>query len=457
MTIQLIKKVGLFFALAVFAFNAQAERTVTYMHSDALGSVIAASDEDGEVLWRKQYQPFGTQVEGSDKTEDVSYTGKKFNQTTGLNYYGARHYDPFSGRFVSVDPVGALGATAGNTMMFNRYAYANNNPYKYVDPDGRSALAAFGGLIEETYNYTTGNGFDGENILGALADGYNGEGGGFGNALFEDVLSFVPLGSAVKAARLAKNSLGASKGAARLCFVEGTPVHTKDGIKPIEEIKVGDLVASKNDKTGEVEWKPVVELFRNKDKEVLNIGFVGAFGKLETLGVTTEHPFWVNGKGWTDAGDLAIGDEVSTLENGVVKVASIATDAKKHITYNFEVKDFHTYFVGESALWVHNVCFVSPLTERINAGVDIVNQLATVSFRKRRAKSLSIANIEALKGELRQQGVKSVVINSGQIVEPSGKLLKILQTKADNGGLFRGFRVFATGNSKNAFVLTGDL
>jgi hypothetical protein len=149
----------------------------------------------------------------------------------------------------------------------------------------------------------------------------------------------------------------ATKGANQLCFVEGTPVHTKDGLKPIEEIEVGDLVASKNDKTGEVEWKPVVELFRNKDKEVLNIGFAGPFGKLETLGVTAEHPFWVEGKGWTNAGDLAIDDEISTLENGAVKVASIASDAEKHTTYNFEVEDFHTYFVGESALWVHNVCW----------------------------------------------------------------------------------------------------
>ena len=165
-------------------------------------------------------------------------------------------------------------------------------------------------------------------------------------------ITVAPVGEALAASRLAV----AAKGAARLCFVEGTPVHTKDGVKPIEEIEIGDLVASKNDKTGKVEWKPVVELFRNNDKEVLNIGFAGSFGKLETLGVTAEHPFWVEGKGWTNAGDLAIDDEITTLDNGVVKVASIASDAKKHTTYNFEVEDFHTYFVGESALWVHNMC-----------------------------------------------------------------------------------------------------
>jgi len=119
---------------------------------------------------------------------------------------------------------------------------------------------------------------------------------------------------------------------------------------------VGDLVASKNDKTGEVNWKPVVELFRNNDKDVLNIEFGNLSGKLESLGVTPEHPFWVESRGWTAAGNLNIGDEVTTLENGVVTVVTISSDAVKRTTYNFEVEDYHTYFVGESALWVHNMC-----------------------------------------------------------------------------------------------------
>ncbi|KMT64156.1 hypothetical protein XM47_15920 [Catenovulum maritimum] len=52
----------------------------------------------------------------------------------------ARYYDPVIGRFYSNDPVGSVEFLAkGNIQGFNRYAYANNNPYKYVDPDGRAA------------------------------------------------------------------------------------------------------------------------------------------------------------------------------------------------------------------------------------------------------------------------------------------------------------------------------
>ncbi|WP_218943430.1 RHS repeat-associated core domain-containing protein, partial [Exilibacterium tricleocarpae] len=52
-------------------------------------------------------------------------------------YMGARYYDPAIGRFMGID---AVGFQADNPVSFNRYAYANNNPYKYVDPDGNAAF-----------------------------------------------------------------------------------------------------------------------------------------------------------------------------------------------------------------------------------------------------------------------------------------------------------------------------
>lgn len=45
-----------------------------------------------------------------------------------------RYYDPMIGRFLSVDPVTSDTTSGGN---FNRYNYATNNPYKFIDPDGR--------------------------------------------------------------------------------------------------------------------------------------------------------------------------------------------------------------------------------------------------------------------------------------------------------------------------------
>jgi len=58
---------------------------------------------------------------------------------TGLVYAQQRYYDPIVGRFLSVDPVTADAGSGGN---FNRYWYANNNPYRFTDPDGRDFISA---------------------------------------------------------------------------------------------------------------------------------------------------------------------------------------------------------------------------------------------------------------------------------------------------------------------------
>jgi len=68
--------------------------------------------------------------------DGLGYTGHDMDKDTGLTYMQQRYYDPVVGRFLSVDPVGADANTGGN---FNRYWYANNNPYVFTDPDGRLA------------------------------------------------------------------------------------------------------------------------------------------------------------------------------------------------------------------------------------------------------------------------------------------------------------------------------
>ncbi|NRA60658.1 MAG: RHS domain-containing protein [Psychrobium sp.] len=111
--------------------------TITYMHTDALGSPVAATDESGNILWREHYSPFGAKLDNSDKSKgnDVGYTGHQFDNDTGLVYMQARYYDPVIGRFYSNDPVGYVGKNPIHS--FGRYTYVNNNPYKYVDPDGK--------------------------------------------------------------------------------------------------------------------------------------------------------------------------------------------------------------------------------------------------------------------------------------------------------------------------------
>lgn len=203
------------FVLLVSSAAVVAGGLTTYYHTDHLGSPVAATNDFGEVSWEEGYKPFGERVhsELAAIDNDIWYTGKEHDWETGFTYMNARYYDPAIGRFMAIDPVGSL---PGKQHTFNRYSYANNNPYRFIDPDGRSAVTAFGGLLYESGQALTGNGFDWSSVGGAFVDGYNGEGAGVGSALFEDLTTFFPAGAALgvltKFSKLGKVAKGAKPG-----------------------------------------------------------------------------------------------------------------------------------------------------------------------------------------------------------------------------------------------------
>lgn len=129
-------------ALAVLVFaglaNAAKEETIIYYHTDMLGSPVAATSKTGAILWQERYQPYGEkELNEAAPDNNIGYTGHR-NEDYGLVYMQARYYDPEIGRFYGVDP---KDFTETNFQSFNRYAYANNNPYAFIDPDGRSPIS----------------------------------------------------------------------------------------------------------------------------------------------------------------------------------------------------------------------------------------------------------------------------------------------------------------------------
>jgi RHS repeat-associated protein len=95
---------------------------------------VAVTDVNRKVIERSEYEPFGKLL-NRPLTDGPDYTGHVGDTATGLSYMQQRYYDPMIGRFLSVDPVTAT-SMGGN---FNRYWYADNNPYRFTDPDGRNA------------------------------------------------------------------------------------------------------------------------------------------------------------------------------------------------------------------------------------------------------------------------------------------------------------------------------
>ena len=112
---------------------------VTYYHNDLAGSPVAATNASGQVIWRESYRPYGERLTNAPASSGnkVWFTSRRQDAETGLVYMGARYYDPVVGRFIGADPV---GFDVQNLHSHNRYAYANNNPYRYLDPSGRSSV-----------------------------------------------------------------------------------------------------------------------------------------------------------------------------------------------------------------------------------------------------------------------------------------------------------------------------
>ena len=169
---------------------------------------------------------------------------------------------------------------------------------------------------------------------------------------------------------LRAESLFASKLALRgECFTEGTPVHTAAGLTPIEDIREGDFVAARDERTGETSWRPVMRLFRNAGKETVRVSYMDGQGEEETLGASLEHPFRVAGRGWVGAGELKPGDRIVRRDGGSLTVKQVVRDPVRRDTFNFEVAGVHTYFVGGLGAWVHNASVIGDaLSKGVQAG-----------------------------------------------------------------------------------------
>jgi RHS repeat-associated protein len=113
--------------------------TIVYLHNDAAGNPIAATDAAGAVIWRERFAPFGERLDHAAAAAGNRqwFHGKGQDAETGLLYFGARYYDPTLGRFLSIDPAAWKD---GDIHGLNRYVFANNNPYRFTDPDGAQVL-----------------------------------------------------------------------------------------------------------------------------------------------------------------------------------------------------------------------------------------------------------------------------------------------------------------------------
>jgi len=136
-----------------------------------------------------------------------------------------------------------------------------------------------------------------------------------------------------------------------VCFAGETKVATREGDKPIGELREGDVVLSFDPDCGEPAWQQVTRVYERTAAELLDITVDGV-----KISCTAEHPFWVEANGWTPAKALKLGARLLSKDGHTLRVQSIRRRTGSFTVHNIEVERLHSYYVSEVGALVHNQC-----------------------------------------------------------------------------------------------------
>ena len=378
--------------------TAEFTSNIYYLLTNMQGDVIAIYNEAGQKIYEYAYDAWGnilrsvqisTGGRAANQVNPFRYRGYYYDTETGLYYLQSRYYNPQWGRFLNADYAEVISDN-GTITDKNLFVYCENNPVMRADADGEFwhivAGAAIGAVVGGLSSIIS-QAIAGEDInwtavaisaaSGALSGAINAAFpcmGAIATGVVEGTISAasyaatetlaygrdVSFGDVLKVGLTSSIMAGGMKGVMQSiglcnCFIAGTLVATETGYVTIENIKAGDLVWAHDPETGETALKPVVQTFRNETAEWIHVTVKG-----ETLTCTPEHPFYVPKKGWTSAVDLRAGDILVMLNGEYVVVEQVQHELLEspETTYNFEVEDYHTYYVGNTEVLVHNQCDV---------------------------------------------------------------------------------------------------
>ncbi|MBB6094030.1 RHS repeat-associated protein [Povalibacter uvarum] len=123
---------------------------IFWIHTDHLGTPIAMTDADRRVVWKADYEPFGKahvledpDGDGALVSLNLRFPGQYADAESGTHYNLTRDYDPSTGRYLTVDPLGLYDGT-------NPYAYVHGSPISNTDPLGLYLFAFDGTWVNRT-------------------------------------------------------------------------------------------------------------------------------------------------------------------------------------------------------------------------------------------------------------------------------------------------------------------
>ncbi|MNO24961.1 tRNA(Glu)-specific nuclease WapA precursor [compost metagenome] len=350
------------------------------------GDVVQMVDTSGAIVNSYAYDVWGNITSQKEETPNpFKYTGEVYDEETGFYYLRARYYDPSMGRFLNED---TYEGQIDNPLSQNLYTYVHNNPLRYTDPSGHFAkdtydvqelkqllseassiskdskyFNAYKTKIMERYGFDSIMDENQYNYLYGLLTGTSAYTNSAGrsdwasdqlvNAYYESQeAAYVMMYAAGMAGGLSGRAGGSKKSGCN-CFIAGTKVQTDEGEKNIEDIEVGDKVLSKdeNNSDGELAYKEVTGLYRNQRDDIIKL-YVGE----QIIETTNNHPFWVEEKGWVFADELQARDKLQKADGSNLTIDKVEfIKLEENVTvYNFTVADYHTYYVTDIGIWVHN-------------------------------------------------------------------------------------------------------
>ena len=139
--------------------------------------------------------------------------------------------------------------------------------------------------------------------------------------------------------------------------------------------------------------KKVKKIFVRENDSVVRLSING-----EAIETTNEHPFYVEGHGWTNASDLKVGDKVRLEDGttGIVEKAKHAALDNPVTVYNFEVEDFHTYYVSEQKVLVHNTCAATAKNTQVAKSSNQTLKGTSVNSKNIRFSQSSVNNAKEI-------------------------------------------------------------
>lgn len=137
-------------------------------------------------------------------------------------------------------------------------------------------------------------------------------------------------------------------------FDAHTLVRTPEGLVPIARLNAGDHVVALHPESGQTGTFAISGVSISRHETATDLALVDVSGRTSSLLTTPEHPFWVKGRGWVEAGDLRPADELLVADGNWASVVEAKTYPYEFDAYNLSVDDAASYYVGEFHAWVHN-------------------------------------------------------------------------------------------------------